>query len=357
MAGLAEKVKGYIRLIRLHSIIASGLAPILGACATFAVMKDGWMVSQEELILLGNLFLVGIMVHIFGQTLNEYADLKIDKENPELAGKPLVSGVISKGEAIAVMVVSFVLIFVVAIPLYTMISFIVLVLVGVCGIAYDLLSKKFVHSPILIAGWAFFLGLFGGVAAGEYGNLTDVPMLVYIICLLGALQMWTNTAILGHIKDLKNDAECGLRTFAIELGVRVDDRKDPPGLHIPINFRVMTILIQVLNLALAFIPIVFFSAFYKGTDLFTTIIVFLGLVLLSIFAMLAQVNTMWHKTFERGKLMQLMSVREVAVYFLVIVLVYPMVGPVLALVFIFLPLVWFAAVNWLFTGKVFQPAI
>ena len=90
MAGLSDKVKGYVRLIRLHSILASGLAPILGACATFAVMKDGWMVSQDELILLGNLFLVGIMVHIFGQTLNEYSDFKIDRVNPELADKPLV---------------------------------------------------------------------------------------------------------------------------------------------------------------------------------------------------------------------------------------------------------------------------
>jgi len=93
MVGLNDKVKGYIRLIRLHSIIASGLAPILGACGTFIVMKDGWMITQDELILLGNLFLVGMMVHIFGQTLNEYVDRKIDGANPELADKPLVSGV------------------------------------------------------------------------------------------------------------------------------------------------------------------------------------------------------------------------------------------------------------------------
>jgi len=355
---LQEKVKGYIRLIRFHTIIASGLAPVLGACASYAVLEDGWMISQSKLLVLVNLFFVGAMIHIFGQTLNDYADYNVDRKNPELADKPLVSGAVSKSASLTLMVISFILIWVVAFPLLDNGLILgMLIMVGFCGVLYDFMSKHFVHAPLLLGGWAFFLGVFGGVAASDIGKLANIPLLVIIISLLGGLQMWMNTAILGHLKDIKNDAECGVNTFPVALGVCVRAVGDPPKLIIPHRFRVMVLGIQVANLALAFVPLVFFGFFYVPAQLFHVLVITVALILLSIMIMLSQYKILWTDRFERGKLMRIMSIREVSAYFLVIVLVYPMTGPVLAIIFLFLPLVWFVLVNFLFTKNPMQPAI
>jgi len=55
--------------------------------------------------------------------------------------------------------------------------------------------------------------------------------------------------------------------------------------------------------------------------------------------------------------MRLMAVREIATYFLAIVILAPMMGIILVLVYIFLPLIWFFIVNIIFTKNPMQAAI
>jgi 4-hydroxybenzoate polyprenyltransferase len=355
MTGIMKKFKAILRLIRIHSLIVTALTPILGACATFTVLK-GELIPLDELPMLFNIFLIGVIVHVFGEILNDYMDYDIDKANIELSKKPLVSGDISKRGALIFMLISLlVLIVIMAFSQFNILSLLMFIIAALSGILYQLISKKWLHSAIFLAVWAFFIILFGGVYAGRYDTLLDVPALVYIICILGFFQLWINTAVLGHLKDVKNDGECGIQTFPIRFGVKVNGKGKTPKLIIPMNFRLLVLIIQSINLIVAFIPIIFYKNFYDGdVNIF---LLFFGLVLLSIMVMGSQIKIMWHKLFERNKLMRMMAIREIATYFLAIVLIAPLIGWVLVLFFILLPLIWFPLTNLVFSGNPMQPQI
>lgn len=355
MSNITSKIKAYLRLIRIHSLPVTALTPLLGACATFTIFK-GDIFHQEHLFILFSLFIVGIIIHIFGEILNDYMDVDIDRSNPELSNKPLVSGEISKKGALISIFISFiVLIFVFIFSKFHPLSILIFVIAAVTGIIYQLISKKWLHSAILLAAWAFFIILFGGVYAGKYQNLFNVPVLVYIISIMGFFHLWMNTAILGHLKDVKNDAEYGIKTFPVRFGVRVIDDGKIPKLIIPMNFRIMVIIIQIINLIVAFTPIIFYKRIYDGE-----INIFLlssGLLFLSFMILGSQYKILWHTIFQRNKLMRMMAIREIGTYFLAIVLISPLISWVLLLVFIFLPLIWFIIINKIFTGNAMQPPI
>jgi len=164
-----------------------------------------------------------------------------------------------------------------------------------------------------------------------------------------------NTAVLGHLKDIKNDSEFGVLTFPMVFGVKVEDNSKKSKLIIPMNFRVMVLVIQFINLAVAFIPIFLFSKIYhNGVNIY-----FLSfcLILLSLMIFASQIKIMWHKLFERKKLMRMMALREIGAYYLAIVLIAPLIGWFLIFVFTFLPLIWFLIVNTIFSGNPMEPAI
>jgi hypothetical protein len=66
---------------------------------------------------------------------------------------------------------------------------------------------------------------------------------------------------------------------------------------------------------------------------------------------------MWSKLFERNKLMKVMAVREIATYFFAPVLLFPLIGGIVALIYIFVPLIWFIIVNKLISGDPMRAAI
>jgi len=355
MANMLRKFKAALRLIRIHSLMVTALTPLLGACATFAVFKEDLLLSNKLPILV-NLFFVGVMVHIFGEILNDYIDYNIDKTNIELSEKPLVSGDISKKGALLGIILSFIIVVIIfAYSQFNILSIMIFIIASITGILYQLISKKWVHSAVFLSLWAFFIILFGGVYAGKYDNLLDVPALVYIISILGFFHLWMNTAILGHLKDIKNDAEYGVVTFPMLLGVKVDEKGEIPKLIIPMRFRYLVLIIQLINLIIAFIPIMFYKKFYDGN--INLLMLSLFLILISIMIIMSQIRIMWHRLFERNKLMRMMAVREIGTYFLAIVLISPLIGWVMVLFFILTPLVWFILVNLFFTGNPMQPPI
>jgi 4-hydroxybenzoate polyprenyltransferase len=335
--------------------MATALTPLFGVFATFSVL-EGWVLPWNKFHLLFPVFIIGVITHVFGEILNDYKDYEIDKNNIELSEKPLVSGAISKkGALILLLLVLVVLIATIVIYRFNILSLLMLLMTAICGIVYNIKSKDWVYSPpVILAGYPFFLILFGGIYAGDYNNLFDVPGLVYIIALLGAFQLWINTAILGHLKDVKNDSECGVVTFPIRLGVKVG-KGEPPKLIVPSGFRILTIGVQIVNLAVAFIPILFYKLFYDGDV--NILLLAIGISFLTIIIMASQIRIMWHKFFERNKLMRMMAVREIAAYFLSLVLVSPLIGLVLVIVLLVLPLLWFLIVNFFISGNPMQSPI
>jgi hypothetical protein len=111
----------------------------------------------------------------------------------------------------------------------------------------------------------------------------------------------------------------------------------------------------VVNLSVAFIPIIFYKMFYDGS--INVFLLFASLILISIMIIGSQIKIMWHKLFERNKLMKMMAVREIGTYFLAIVLIAPLIGWIMVLFFIILPLAWFLLINLAFTGNPMQPPI
>jgi len=300
MSGLVKKIKAYLRLIRVHTVIATALTPSLGAFATFSIL-EGELLPWDKIPIIFSLFFVGMISHIFGEILNDYMDYDIDKASKELKEKPLVSGDVSKKGALLGLFGS--LIFLIAVILfshfnileYSILSVIMLFIAALTGILYQIISKKWLHSAVLLGLYAFFVILFGAAYAGGYNNLFNVPPLVYILCILGFFQLWTNTAVLGHLKDIKNDCEFGVKTFPMIFGVKVKGGGKTPKLIIPMNFRLMIVAIQILNLIVAFIPIVFYKIFYDGS--INVFLLFSGLAILSFMILFSQIKVMWFKIF------------------------------------------------------------
>jgi 4-hydroxybenzoate polyprenyltransferase len=355
MVQITEKIKAYLRLIRIHSLIVTALTPLLGACATFSFF-EGNLIPYDKIPILINLFLVGIIMHIFGEILNDYIDYDIDKTNVELKNKPLVSGIISKKAALTGMVISFLLLIVlIYYAKFNALSLIMLTTAALTGIIYNLISKKWVHSAIFLTAWAPFSILFGAVYAGNFNSLFNVSALAYIIAILGGFHLWMNTAVLGHLKDIKNDSRYGVLTFPMIFGVKVKEEGKKSKLIIPMKFRLMVLIIQAINLFVAFIPIILFSKFYDHTV--NIYLLILGLIFLSLMIFASQIKIMWHTLFERKKLMRMMAFREIGTYYLAVVLISPLIGWVLILIFTFLPLVWFLIVNMIFSGNPMEPSI
>lgn len=355
MASLKNKIKAYLRLIRAHTVIATALTPSLGAFATFSVL-EGSLLPWDKIPIIISLFFVGIIVHVFGEILNDFMDYDIDKASAELSDKPLVSGEVSKHSALTGLIICFIMLIIILVYFpFNWLSIVMLFIASLTGIIYQLISKKWLHSAVFLGLYAFFIVLFGGVYAGGFNSLTNVPPLVYIISTLGFFQLWINTAILGHLKDIKNDSEFGVETLPMRLGVKVEGGGKTPKLIMPMGFRSLIIFIQIVNLFIAFIPMIFYQRFYDGDiNLF---LLLTGLILISIMMMISQIRTIRFKIFERNKLMSTMAVREISAYFLAIVLLSPQMGLIIVLIYVFLPLVWFFIINRAFTGEVMRAAI
>jgi len=355
MSSITKKIKAYFRLIRAHTIIATSLTPSLGAFATFSIL-EGTLIPWDKIPILLTLFVVGIIVHIFGEILNDYMDYNIDKESNELKDKPLVSGDISKTGALLGLIISFsILIILIIFSTFTVFSIILLTISSATGILYQLISKKWLHSAVFLGLYAFFIILFGAAFAGKYMTFNEIPLLAYIIAILGFFQLWINTAILGHLKDIKNDAECGVETLPMRLGVKIKVTGKTPNLLIPNRFKAMVLIIQIINLSFAFIPLIYYTNFYSGE--INIIILFIFLILISLMIFASQIKVLWHKKFERNKLMRLMAIREIGAYFLAIILLSPFMGLILSMIYVFLPFTWFIIINRIFTGKSMLAAI
>jgi len=355
MPNLKNKIIGYLRLIRIHTLIATALTPSLGAFATFPVLKDK-LLPDDLIRIFIPLFLVGMIIHIFGEILNDYMDYDIDKANIELSDKPLVSGDVSKISALIGLISCIVFLIIIMIfSHFSILSLILFVIGATTGIVYQLISKKWLHSAVFLASYVFFIILFGGAYAGSYNDIFSMPPLVYVLGVLGFFQLWINTAILGHLKDIKNDAEYGVKTFPMIFGVKVGREEKTPKLIIPLGFKSLVVIIQIINLIVAFLPLIYYKSFYDGNvNLFLLSFI---MILLSIVILASMIRTMWSRLFERNKLMKVMAVREIATYFFAPVLLFPLIGGILTLIYIFVPLIWFIIVNKLISGDPMRAAI
>ena len=237
-------IREYLKLARSFNAVLTGMSPVMGAIA----------MQQYNILTLFILFLIGFFGHTFGFVFNDILDYKIDKSSKEISDRPLISGTISIRKAwlfaFLAMAISFALAIYMAFINRNFLPVLILAASAFFIALYDLVSKKLPFMDIFVALGVFFLILYGATA-----NITDLASvtktgIVWIVCILGSLQVLYMQFIAGGLKDIENDFGSGAKTAAIKLGVRIQNGE----LKISNSFKALAYGLQVLDIIVVFLP-------------------------------------------------------------------------------------------------------
>lgn len=331
-----DKILNYFRLLRFHSGASTPLPPIIASL----------LQGQKNIYSLAIIFLIGILCHIYGFVLNEYADLKVDKKASYLKNKPLVSGVIPKEHALYISMTACVFALILTIiffpnPLTILILLTSIILSGL----YDIFGKKITGSDFILAGGFFFFCLFGASTVS-----TNFTNLVYILCVLSFLDILYFNAVSGGIKDVDHDYLAGARTLATVMGAKVKNGV----LFVTKKFEAFGYSIKI-----AYIGLIIYLGSLPDNKIWLTDNYILQIVLiLLIFTIFISIYKMFKiSTFDRSKLKRILAVHEISTYVIVPVVFLPFIGIETTLVLIFFPFTWFVTMNYVLYGTLVQPQV
>jgi len=221
----------------------TGLAPVMGALA----------MGQHDLVVLCVLFVVGCLGHTYGFTQNDIVDVSHDRSVKEIASRPLVKGTISishaKSFAYLSLVICLLLAFTLSLLMHNSGSFVVFLIPVACVTLYNYISKRYAYADLLLAFGMFCFILWGALV--QASSFQDVSLLAWVLCFLGAIQVLYMNIVAGGLKDIKHDREKKAQTTAIHLGVHMNDT----ALMISVKFALVAYVLQVLNIAIAFLPV------------------------------------------------------------------------------------------------------
>ena len=332
-------IKEYLKLARSFNSFLTGISPVMGAI----VMGD------FNLIHLLILFFIGFFGHTYGFVLNDICDYKIDKKNKELSDRPLISGTISIKKAWIFTLFSLFVALTLAVY-YSYVTdkyFPLLILLFSAGLitVYDTISKKWPLMDIFNSLAVFMFILYG--ATTVTGNISDISKLAWLVCLLGAIQVFFMQLIPGGLKDIENDYKTGAKTVAVKLGVRVT-KSDI--LKIPLSYKILSYGIQIFNISLVFLPF-FYFIFINRETLHYIIWALLGLVSILMFFVSHKFLNM--KYFERGKMRKILGVHFFINFSLVPIMLMAL-NPWTILI-VFLPPIGFVSSNLVLHGTFLQP--
>jgi 4-hydroxybenzoate polyprenyltransferase len=285
-------IREYLKLARSFNSFLTAVSPVMGAIA----------MGKFQLFHLFILFLIGFFGHTYGFVLNDILDYNIDKLNKELKDRPLLSGTISLKKAWIFAIFSLIISFLLAIYLSFITNMyfpLILLFFSAFTITiYNLVSKKLPLMDIFDSAAVFILILYG--ATTVYGDLNQITTLAWIVCLLGAIQVFFMQLVPGGLKDIENDYKSGANTLAVKLGVRVTKSG---LLKVPLSYKALSYLIQIVNISFCYLP--FIIIFNNRTSLHYVIWILLAVVsLLMIFISHKFLNIEY---FERDKMRRLLG--------------------------------------------------
>ncbi|RLF40572.1 MAG: hypothetical protein DRN12_05115 [Thermoplasmata archaeon] len=335
------KIREYLKLARSFNAVLTGISPVMGAIA----------MQQFNIIYLFLLFLVGFLGHTYGFVLNDILDYRIDKDSEEISDRPLVSGTISIRQAWIFAISSMVIAFIIAIGLCSItMNYLPLVILFFSAFfitIYDLISKKLPFMDIFVAIAIFLLILFGAFFGNPIArNFSDISLLAWVVCILGAIQVMFMQVVAGGLKDVENDYRKGARTGAIALGVRIDKGR----LIISNAFRIVAYGIQIIDMTVVFLP--FFIIWNDRFGLFHYIqwilLVFIGFLMFYFSSKL-----LFMKKFERDyarKFIGLHYITNFAIVPIMLMRLNPWAG-----LLVFFPALGFILSNLILHGTLLQP--
>ncbi len=298
-----HKIKEYAKLLRLYALPVFSIIPILG----LLTVRDFSDISSTHVLVL---LIIGALSTIYGHVFNEYMDVDVDKLSKKLSKKPLVSGTIPRGHALAISIFSLIGAVILSMVYFRNIymSTLLMIALFLAGV-YNLLHKKIPVTDVFLAGAVFFFVLFGASTVKGQFNITT-----YSIGLLLFLRELYTNSVESSIKDVKHETELGIKTIPIMLGVRIEDNK----LFITKRFKLYAMGIEI-----AFMVTVFTTIYIlKLNDprwLGILLILALGLFY-------AKIRYLDMKIFERKRLIRNIGIHEAVVLVFLITILLITVG-------------------------------
>ncbi|WDD98931.1 4-hydroxybenzoate octaprenyltransferase [Thalassomonas actiniarum] len=208
---IATKWRGVVEITRLNKPIGSYL--LLWPTYWALWVAAGGFPGLELLVI----FSLGVFVmRSAGCVINDFADRKVDGQVARTSGRPLITGLISEKDALALFgfLLGIALALVLSLSWFTIqLSFIALAL----ATAYPFM-KRYTHLPQVVLGAAFSWGMI--MAFGELeGRVPTVAWLLFAANLLWTVAYDTMYAMVDRDDDLK----IGVKSTAILFG-RFDKR-------------------------------------------------------------------------------------------------------------------------------------
>jgi len=326
-----NKFNAYIKLLRLPGLGGLAIPPVFGAIS----------VGVYDFYKLAILFALGCFTAIFGFVLNDYADVELDSLIKELRGKPLVSGMIERKNAVAICILcvlfSFFLVFFLwKGEIFDELKFLAifsLFIAGILGTIYNLYGKKIAGSDFLVALSMSLVFLFGALA------FSKPTLLTWIIFLLTFNQTLHMNAVEGGIKDADHDFIMGVKNIALTAGVKVDGSK----IFVPWHFKAFGLAIRLFSACLIFIPFIFGLKYYVWQ-----------LFILIALVILIELRLLWLKNFDRSKIRKLIASAAFTRYSIVPIMLISKIG-LISFILVALPILWYIAFTPLTGVKLFQP--
>ena len=334
--GAKNKILTYFQLMRFHAGISEALFFIFGAL----------IAGQRDPFLLLIIFIIGLLYHIYGHVLNDYVDIEVDRQSSELKNKPLVSGVIPKEHAIIITIASIVAIYIFTVVYFLYLSTILFITLAIIlGSIYNLFGKRIPGISDLVMATFYTLSFFYGVSTFSvyYTNL------IYIAGALIFVSVVFANVVEAGLKDVDHDHLSGAKTLAIIMGVKVKDGKlIATRMYKTLAYSLLTICFILLMLMLYQPEINFFD--YNYIPLLLVAI----LIMATIVGCYKLLNL---QSFRRSKVKKLYFLINTGVGVLFVICLYPLLGPIISLVLLVAPPMWYTVFSKILYGKPTQPGI
>jgi len=238
---MARIIRNYMQLGRVFSAMLTAGIAIIGAYSTGHVLTPSEFMAFMWL---------GFWFHAFGGSYNELCDIELDSMVDELNKKPLVSGAVSKIQAMSFILMT---VFLGALVLGFMFPNLFAILFWVLSYStaayYDARGKYTPYMFELSLGLCFLLwALFGALAVSEnlHSSLTINTLAVSLVIFVFAVYInWGNA-----MKDAPTDRTLKVPTRAVVWGYNHDKKLGFWSPHVLYALLIKLVLITAFSLPL-----------------------------------------------------------------------------------------------------------
>jgi len=331
-----SKLLQYLRLLRPQT--AAMLASIL--------LIGALIMGQRDIFSLLILFIIGVLSHIFGYVLNDYADIEIDKKSKDLKDKPLVSGIIPKQNALIIVLLSALIAFILTIIVFRSVySVVFLTIAAILGGIYNLYGKKIPGSELLVSAGLSFFCLFGASTVS-----LNFPNTIYIISILFFIDSIFMHVVQGGIKDADHDYLEKAKNITTLMGVKVKDGK----LIIPKSYIAFSFFLKFLFLFFIILLGLQPELNIWGSNQYILQIIVIFLLSMVFFL---TYKFLYIKTFDRSKIKRLYAGINSAALAMIFIMFIPLVEIKIIIILLIMPITWYMICNKILYGKALEPQV